>query len=67
MDDVNTSKHLVSTIAAVLLAAAIGLFWLMSGNKPDQPRAGTSATTEKAASSAGARMTPTEPKQVEPK
>jgi hypothetical protein len=68
MDNVNTSKHLAFASAAVLLAAAIGVFWLISGSKPGQPQADTSATSEKAATAAGARVTPTEPKlRVEPK
>ncbi len=68
MNNVNASKHLVVASAAVVLAAAIGVFWLVDGKKPDQGRAGTSATTETAAASAGARVTPTEPKlRVEPK
>jgi hypothetical protein len=50
------------------LTAAIGVFWLIGEKKPGQARADTSTTTETAAASAGARLTPTEPKlQVEPK
>jgi hypothetical protein len=68
MDKINASKHLVLATAAVVLAAAIGVFWLVGAKKPDQGRAGASATTETAAASAGAQVTPTEPKlQVEPK
>jgi hypothetical protein len=68
MDNVNASKHLVFASAAVVLAAAIGLFWLVGGKKPDQGRAGANATTETAAASAGAQVTPTAPKlRIEPK
>lgn len=65
--EMNASKHLVLAIAAVVLAAAIGLFWLVGGKKPGQ-RQGAGATTETAAESAGAKVRPTEPKlRVEPK
>lgn len=65
MDNVNASKHLVLASAAVVLAAAIGVFWLIGGKKPDQGRADANATT---AASAGAQVTPTEPKlRLEPK
>jgi hypothetical protein len=68
MDNMNASKHLVLAMAAVVLAAAIGLFWLVGGKKPSQARADTAATTETAAASAGAKVTPTEPKlRIEPK
>jgi hypothetical protein len=44
------------------------VFWLVSGKKPGQAQADTSATTEAAAASAGAKVTPTEPKlRGEPK
>ena len=68
MDNINTSKHLVLASTAVLLAAAIGLVWLIGGSKSNPPRADAGATSEKAAAAAGAQLTPTEPKlRVEPK
>ena len=68
MDNINTSKHLVLASTAVLLAAAIGLVWLIGGSKPNSPRADAGATSENAAAAAGAQLTPTEPKlRVEPK
>jgi hypothetical protein len=69
MNNVNASKHLVVASAAVILAAAIGIFWLVGGKKPGQPRADTGATTETAAASTGMQVRPTsEPKlRVEPK
>ena len=68
MDKINASKHLVLASVAVVLAAAIGVFWLVGAKKPDQGRAGARATNETTAASAGAQVTPTEPKlQVEPK
>jgi hypothetical protein len=67
MDTMNASKHLVLASAAVVLAVEIGIFWLVGGKKPSQGRA-TGATTETAAVSAGAKVTPTEPKlRIEPK
>jgi hypothetical protein len=66
MDNMNASKHLVLASAAVVFVAAIGVFWLVSGKKPSQ--ADTGATTETTAVSAGAKVTPTEPKpRIEPK
>jgi hypothetical protein len=66
MNNVNASKHLVLASAAVVLAAAIGAVWLVDGKKASPTGGG--ATTESAAVSAGAKVTPTEPKlRVEPK
>jgi len=68
MDNMNASKHLVLTSAAIVLAAAIGIFWVVGGKKPSQARAGKGVTTETAATDAGAQVTPREPKlRVEPK
>ena len=69
MDNIdNTSKHLVLAGTAVLVAAAIGVFWLIGGSKPSPPRTDAGATSEKAAAAAGAQVTPTEPKlRIEPK
>jgi hypothetical protein len=36
MDNMNASKHLVLASAAVVLGAAIGVFWLVGGKKPSQ-------------------------------
>ena len=63
MGNMNASKHLVLAVAA-----AIGVFWLVGGKKPSQARGDRDATTETAAVSAGAQVTPTEPElRVEPK
>ena len=68
MNNVNASKHLVLASAAVVLAAAIGVFWLLDKKKPSPPRAEMGATTETAAVFAAAKVTPTEPKpRIEPK
>jgi hypothetical protein len=68
MNNINASKHLVLAITALVVAAAIGVFWLAGPKKPDLARPGANAATETAASSAGAQVTPTEPKlRVEPK
>ena len=65
----NGSKHLALALAGVVLAIAIGVFWLVGGKKSGQSQ-GVGATTETAAETAGAgaRVTPTEPKRrIEPK
>ena len=68
MDYINTYKHLLLASTAALLAAAIGLVWLIGGSKSNPPRADAGATSEKAAAAAGAQLTPTQPKlRVEPK
>jgi hypothetical protein len=67
MDNMNASKHLGLASTAVVLVAAIGVFWLVGGKKVSQGQA-TGATTETAAASAGAQVTPTAPKlRIEPK
>jgi hypothetical protein len=64
----NASKHLVLASAAMVLAAAIGVFWLVGGKKPSQTRGDGDARTESVTVSAGAKVTPTEPKlRIEPK
>lgn len=68
MDNINPSKHLVLASTAILLTAAICVFWLIGRGKPNPPRADAGATSEKAAAAAGAQLTPTEPKlRIEPK
>jgi hypothetical protein len=68
MDKISASKHLVVASAAVVLAAAIGVFWLVGGKKPGHYQVDTGATTERAAASAGAKVTPTAPRlRIEPK
>jgi hypothetical protein len=36
MDTMNAFKHLVLASAAVVLAVAIGVFWLVGGKKPSR-------------------------------
>jgi hypothetical protein len=68
MDSMNASKHLVLASVAMVPAAAMGVFWLVGGKKPSQARGDRDATTETAAVSAGAKVTPTGPKlRIEPK
>ena len=68
MDNMNASKHLVLASATTVPAAAIGVFWLVGGKKPSQARGDRDATTETAAVSAGAKVTPTGPKlRIDPK
>jgi hypothetical protein len=68
MNNMNASKHLMLASAAIVLAAAIGHFWLIGGKKPGPARADMGTTTETAVVSAGAKVTPTEPKlRIEPK
>ena len=55
MNNVNASKQLVLVSAAIVLVAAIGVFWLVAGKKPGQARDDTSATTERAAAAARQR------------
>jgi hypothetical protein len=68
MDKINASEHLGLACAAVVVAAAVGVFWLLGGKKPVHAQSDTSVTTESAVAATGAQVTPTEPKlRVEPK
>lgn len=67
MHNTNAFKYLALASTAVAPAAVIGLLWLVGG-KSGPARADMGASTETAAVSAGATVTPAEPKlRIEPK